>query len=241
MGTIFWLSIRQLTGRWRISLILLLAALPLGLSVIVHFAAKGEADFNQSFTNILLDGMLVAGILPIVTMVLATSSFGNELEDKTLGNLTLMPVARWQIVVPKVLASLIICGPILLAGGVSATLLGFDGEVRPAIAVAVALGAGLLAYAAIFTWAGLVTTRALPFALVYVLLWEGVISSFISGVDYLSVRGYTLAIMSGLDEASFPALEDRVIDLPVAVVGAAAVTVVFLLLGVRRLRRMDVP
>ena len=241
MGTIFWLSIRQLTGRWRITLILLLAALPLGLSVIVHFAAKGDADFNQSFTNILLDGMLVAGILPIVTMVLATSSFGNELEDKTLGNLTLMPVARWQIVFPKVLASLVICGPILLAGGVAATLLGFDGEVRPAIAVAVALGAGLLAYAAIFTWAGLVTTRALPIALVYVLLWEGVISSFISGVDYLSVRGYTLAIMSGLDEASFPALEDRVIDLPVALAGAAAVTIVFLLLGVRRLRRMDVP
>ena len=241
MSTIFWLSIRQLTGRWRITLILLLAALPVGLSVIIHFAAKGDAHFNRDFTNILLDGMLVAGILPIVTMALATSAFGNELEDKTLGNLALMPVARWRIVLPKVLASLVICGPVLLAGGVAATLLGFDGEVRPALAVAAALGAGVLAYAAIFTWAGLVTTRALPFALVYVLLWEGVISSFIRGVDYLSVRGYTLAIMSGLDRPSFPALEDRVIEFPVAVGGAAAVTVVFLLLGVRRLRRMDIP
>jgi ABC-2 type transport system permease protein len=241
MSAIFWLSIHQLTGRWRVTLILFLAAVPVGLSVIVHFAAKGDASFNRDFTNILLDGMLVAGILPIVTMALATSAFGNELEDKTLGYLTLMPVARWRIVLPKVLSSLIICGPILLAGGVAATLLGFDGEARPALAVAGALGAGVLAYAAIFTWAGLVTTRALPFALVYVLLWEGVISSFISGVDYLSVRGYTLAIMSGLDKPSFPALEDRVIEFPVAVAGAAAVTVVFLLLGVRRLRRMDVP
>ena len=119
--------------------------------------------------------------------------------------------------------------------------MGFDGEARPALAVAAALGAGLLAYAAIFTWAGLVTTRALPFALVYVLLWEGVISSFIRGVDYLSVRGYTLAIMSGLDRASFPALDGRVIELPAAIGGAAAVTVVFFSLGVRRLRRMDVP
>ncbi len=241
MSAIFWLSIRQLTGRWRIGLILLLSALPVGLSVIVHFAAKGDASFNRDFTNILLDGMLVASILPIVTMALATSAFGNELEDKTLGFLALMPVARWKIVLPKVLASLIICGPILLAGAVAATLLGFGGEARPAIAVGVALGAGVLAYAAIFTWAGLVTTRALPIALVYVLLWDGVISSFISGVDYLSVRGYTLAIMSGLDEPSFPALEDRVIEFPVAVAGAAVVTVVFLLLGVRRLRRMDVP
>ena len=107
--------------------------------------------------------------------------------------------------------------------------------------MAVALGAGVLAYVAIFPWAGLVTTRALPIALVYVLLWEGVISSFISGVDYLSVRGYTLAIMSGLDEPSFPALEDRVIEFPVANVGVVVVTVVFLLLSVRRLRHMDVP
>ena len=243
MGPIFWLSIRQLTGRWRVTLVLLLAALPVGLAVIVRFAATGEteAEFNRNFTNILLDGMLVAGILPIVTMALATSAFGNELEDKTLSFLTLMPVARWRIVLPKVLASLVICGPILLASAVAATLIGFDGEARPAIAVAVALGAGVLAYAAIFTWAGLVTTRALPFALVYVLLWEGVISSFIRGVDYLSVRGYTLAIMRGLDKPSFPALEDRVIEFPVAVAGVVAVTVVFLLLGVRRLRRMDVP
>ena len=241
MGAIFGLSIRQLTGRWRVSLILLLAALPVGLAVIVHFTESGDASFNRPFTNILLDGMLVAGILPIVTMALATSSFSNELEDKTLGYLTLMPVARWRIVLPKVLASLVICGPLLVVSGVIATLLGFGGEVRPALAVAAALGAGVLAYAAIFTWLGLVTTRALPFALIYVLLWEGVISTFMSGVDYLSVRGYTLAIMSGLDKPSFPALEERVIELPVAIGGAAAVTVVFLLLGVRRLQRMDVP
>ena len=241
MGAIFGLSIRQLTGRWRVSLILLLAALPVGLAVIVHFTESGDASFNRPFTNILLDGMLVAGILPIVTMALATSSFSNELEDKTLGYLSLMPVARWRIVLPKVLASLVICGPLLVVSGVIATLLGFGGEVRPALAVAAALGAGVLAYAAIFTWLGLVTTRALPFALIYVLLWEGVISTFMSGVDYLSVRGYTLAIMSGLDKSSFPALEERVIELPVAIGGAAAVTVVFLLLGVRRLQRMDVP
>ena len=241
MGAILRLSVRQLTGKWRMLLILFLAALPVGLSVIVHFAAKGDATFNEDYTNVLLDGMLVAGILPIVTMALATSAFGNELEDKTLGYLALMPLARWRIVLPKVVASLIICGPLLVISGAAATLLGFDGEVRPAVAVTAALAAGVTAYGTIFTWAGLVTTRALPFALIYVLLWEGVISSFIQGVDYLSVRGYTLAIMSGIDEPSFPALEERVIELPVAIGGAAVVTVVFFLLGVRRLRRMDVP
>ena len=241
MGAIFGLSIRQLTGRWRISLIMLLEALPVGLAVIVNLTVSDDVTFHEDFTDILLNGMLVAGILPIVTMALATSSFGNELQDKTLGFLALMPVARWRIVLPKVLASLVICGPLLVISGVVATLLGFEGELRPALAVAVALGAGVVTYGAIFTWAGLVTSRALPFALVYVLLGEGVMSSFMSGVDYLSVRGYTLGIMSGMDPPCFPAPEDSVIEFPVAIGGAAAVTVVFLWLGVRRLQRMDVP
>ena len=241
MRAIFGLSIRRLTGRWRISLIMLLAALPVGLAVIIRLTVSDDVTFHEDFTDILLNGMLVAGILPIVTMALATSSFGNELEDKTLGFLALMPVARWRIVLPKVLASLIICGPLLVISGVVATLLGFDGEIRPALAVAVALAAGVVAYAAIFTWAGLATSRALPFALVYVLLWEEVMSTFMSGVDYLSVRGYTLGIMSGMDPSSFPTLEDSVIEFPVAIGGAAIVTVVFLWLGVRRLQRMDVP
>ncbi|MDA0263251.1 MAG: ABC transporter permease [Chloroflexi bacterium] len=241
MTAIFWLSIRQLTGRWRMTLILLLAALPVGLAVLVHFIADDDPEFNRNFTNILLDGMLVSGILPIVTMALTTSAFGNELEDRTLGYMTTTPVARWCIFLAKVLASVVICGPLLLASGITAALLGFDGEARPTIAVAAGLGTGLVAYSTIFTWLGLVTTRALPFALIYVLLWEGVLSTIITGINYLSVHGYALAIISGLDEPSFPALGERVIDLPVAIAGAAGVTVLFFALGVRRLRRMDVP
>ena len=241
MAPIFWLSVRQLTGRWRISLIFLLSALPVGLAVIVYFAARGDADFTEDFVEILLDGLLVAAILPIVTMVLSTSSFGNELEDQTLSYLVLKPIPRWRIALPKVMASVVICGPLLIASGVVAALLGFDWDIRACIAVGVALLAGVLAYSAVFTWAGLVTSRALPFGLVYVLLWEGVIGSFISGVDYLSVRGYTLGIMHGLDESNFVALDGKVIGFPVALAGALLVTAIFLWLGVRRLRRMDVP
>lgn len=241
MGTVFWLSMRQLTGRWRLALILFLAALPVALAVIVYFAASGEDSFRDNFIDILLDGLLVAAILPIVTMALSTAAFGNEVEDRTLSYLMLNPIARWRIAIPKLLASIAISGPLLIVSGVVAALLGFDGSIRAAVAVGVALFAGVAAYAAIFTWAGLVTNRALAFALIYVLLWEGVISSFIRGVDYISVRGYTLAIMYGINKPGFESLGDRVIEFPAAIVGAVAVTVVFLLLGVRRLRRMDVP
>ena len=110
-----------------------------------------------------------------------------------------------------------------------------------AIAVGVALFTGVLAYAAIFTWVGLITSRALAFGLIYVFLWEGLLSSFLGGVRYFSVRAYTLAILHGMDENHFEALGERVIEFPAAIAGAIAVTVVFFLLAVRRLRGMDVP
>ena len=241
MGPVFWLSLRQLTGRWRLALIFLLAALPVGLAVIVFFVASDDESFDENFIDILLDGMLVAGILPIVTMALSTATFGNELEDRTLSYLVLKPISRWRIAIPKLLASIAISGPLLIASGVAAALLGFDGSLRAGLAVGTAMLAGVAAYAAIFTWLGLLTYRALAFALIYVLLWEGVISSYIHGVDYLSVRGYTLAIMYGINETGFEELGSRVIEFPAGIVGAVAVTVVFLLLLVRRLRRMDVP
>ena len=53
------------------------------------------------------------------------------------------------------------------------------------------------------------TGRALAVALLYVIIWEGIIGSLIRGVGYLSVRGYTLAIMHGLDSTAFEAVGEQ--------------------------------
>jgi hypothetical protein len=142
---------------------------------------------------------------------------------------------------PKSLAVVLVGGPLLVASGVAATLIGLDRDVRAALAVGVALLIGVAAYSAIFTWAGLVTTRALGFALVYVFLWEGLLTSFLPGVRYLSVRWYTLAVMYGMDERGLEALGEEAIQFPAAIVGAIAVAAAFFWLTVRRLREMDVP
>jgi ABC-2 type transport system permease protein len=232
---------KQLGGRWRVALTVFLAILPIALAIVVVLAQSDEESFDTDFINILLDGLLVGGILPIVTMAMATAAFGNELEDKTLSYIVLKPIPRWQIAVPKLLASILLAGPLIIASGAIAAWIGMDSDPRISLAVGLALFAGVTTYASIFTWAGLMTTRALAFAIVYVFLWEGLISSFINGVDYLSVRGYTLAIMHGLDTDSMGVLSERVIEFPAAIVGALTVSVVFFFLTVRRLQNMDVP
>ena len=240
MESLFRLSLNQLAGRRRLVLIFLGAALPVVIAALG--AAFGSSDPDrEEFTRFMLDGMLVAAILPIVTMALATATFGNDLEDKTLGYLVLKPISRWRIVAPKYLAVVLLAVPLIVLSGVLVTVIGPLEGALAALAVGAALLVGVLAYSAIFTWAGLMTTRALGFALVYVFLWEGLLSSFLGGIRYLSVRGYTLALMHGIDKDSLEALDGFVIGLPAAIVGAAVVTVVFLSLTVRRLRTMDVP
>ena len=238
MGALFRLSLHQLAGRRRLAVIFLLAALPVVLTAI--FVAV-EENAPDEFAVDMLDRMLVAAILPLVIMALATVAFGHEVEDRTLSYLLLKPIARWRIVLPKYVAVFLVGGPLLIVSGVVATVLGLDGDARAAAAVGVAMLAGVAAYSAIFTWAGLMTTRALGFALVYVFLWEGLLSSYLEGIRYLSVRGYTLALMYGIDEDSLNALGDTAIQFPAAITGVIAVTAVFLWLTVRRLRHMDVP
>lgn len=271
MGPVFLLSLRQLSGKWRLGIIVVLALVPILISTaVVSLAPNAEvsvtmtvdtgdaasetveeepADSGNSpsqqeiddWTIALIGVLIVAAILPVVTMALATASFGNEVEDRTLGYIVLNPVPRWSIVLSKMLAPVAIAGPALVLSGAGAALIGLEGDLTTALAVAAGLVAGILAYSAIFVWAGLMTSHAIGFALLYVFLWEGLLSSLLEGVRYLSVRAYATTLMAGIDESGLGALKAGSIELPAAIVGLVAVSVVFYLMAVVRLRRMDVP
>ena len=240
MAEILRLSLRQLLGRWRVLIILLLAALPSLLVLLIRTVGEGNIAFHEEFVGVIVDAMIIGGIMPIVTLTLATAAFGNELEDKTLYFLVLKPVARVSIVLAKLLAVLVIALPLVVGSAVVASAL-VNAEARQFGMLALALTAGVTTYASIFTLAGLVTPRALAYGLVYVLVWEGVLSTIISGIGYLSVRGYTLALLYGMDNESFAVFEGRVIEFPAAIVGTGVVIVLFFLLALYRLRTMDVP
>ena len=62
---------------------------------------------------------------------------------------------------------------------------------------------GVALYASAFVWLGLVTTQAIGIGLLYIVLWEGFFSGFVSGVRLLSIRHYAIALMHGLDGRRF--------------------------------------
>lgn len=239
MGPIFQLSLRQLASKWRIAIITLLVLLP--IAVVAAGRALGDEFAGDGAVRAIIDSMIVAGVMPIVTMTLATATFGNEIEDRTLRYLVLNPIPRWSIVFPKMLAPAAIAGPVLAISGMAAVLIGFEADFRMVVAVGVGLLAGVLTYSVIFAWAGLMTSHALGFALVYVFVWEGLLSTFLGGIRYLSVRSYALTLMEKIGGSRLDTFAEFSIELPAAIVGAVGVSAVFFWLAVRRLRRMDVP
>jgi ABC-type transport system involved in multi-copper enzyme maturation permease subunit len=241
---IYVLTLRQLTGRWRLLILLGLSAVPLVLAAVA--TAGTDKPSASELDDALVDSLLASAVLPIVVLAVATAALGNELVDKTLANLTLTPLARWRIVLAKLAAAVTVSLPLPVAGAAAGVLVGFqaagiDGAGRAAIAAVVALAAGVAMYSAVFLWAGLVTAHPLAFGLLYVFVWEGLFATFVNGIKYVSIRQYTLGWVKGIDGSRFGGPDQDVLGLAGAVAGSLVVLVGFVALAVRRLRRMDVP
>ena len=237
MGAVYLLSLRQLASRWRLVVMTVLAALPVLVALIT--LRDAHAPPVAEFETAVLSAMLAGSIAPLIVLAIAAAAFGNELEDRTLANLTLAPLARWRIAVPKLLAALTIAAPFIAVSAALTSHVAFLGDARATVAVTVSAVVGVALYASAFVWLGLVSTQAIGLGLLYIVLWEGFFSGFVAGVRLLSVRFYAIALMHAMDERRFASMHHPSAWAAVAL--STLVIVGFGALTVRRLRRMDVP
>jgi ABC-type transport system involved in multi-copper enzyme maturation permease subunit len=237
MGTIYHLTLRQLAGRWRLAIMFVLATLPIIIAMVMLHSA--HAPTVREFETGILSAMLAGSITPLIVLASGAAAFGNEVEDRTLANLTLSPTPRWQIALPKLLATISIAAPFIALSAAITAYVAFLGDMTAVVSVTAAAIVGVAMYASLFTWLGLVSSQAIGVGLLYIVLWEGFFAGFVSGVRLLSVRYYAIALMHAMDARRFagaaPLNSVAAIVLSLLVIGG------FLLLAVRRLRRIDVP
>lgn len=237
MRSVYLLTLRQLTGRWRLAIMAVLAAMPVITAVLIlrDETAGSVADFEKA----ILGAMLAGSIAPLVVLAIGAAAFGNEVEDRTLANLTISPVPRWKIALPKLLATISIAGPFIALSAFLTAHVGFIVDWTATFAVTVSAIVGVAMYASLFVWLGLVSTQAIGVGLLYIVLWEGFFAGFVSGARMLSIRYYAIALMHAMDARRFAELDH--VSGTTAVIVAALVIGGFLALSVRRLRMMDVP
>jgi ABC-2 type transport system permease protein len=237
MRPVYLLTLRQMSGRWRLLIMTVLAAMPVLIAVLM-LSSSGAPDVDD-FEQVILSAILAGSIAPLVVLAIAAPAFANEIEDRTLANLTLTPIPRWKIVLPKLLAAMTIAAPFIAASAFATSHIAFLGDVNATAAVTISALVGVAMYSSFFLWLGLVSSQAVGIGLLYIVLWEGFFSGFVSGVRLLSIRHHATALMHGIDARRFAESDHP--TMLAAVIVSVVVFGGFLLLSVRRLRRMDVP
>jgi ABC-2 type transport system permease protein len=233
------ITFRQLLGRRRTLLLLLLAALPVLLAVIFRLA--GEIDVH-SYTRRVFDTVSMTIVLPLAAVLFGTGAFGAETDEGTILYLLAKPVPRWIIVAAKALAAAMLTvaltvASVFLAGVVELLPAGADGLSATEAQVG-AMIVGSLCYVALFVPLSLFTRRALVIGIGYTLVWEGALSNLLPGIANLSIRQYAL----GAADAFFQLHTDPARLSPMTAFTLAAVLVVAAFaLATWRLMRFELP
>lgn len=234
---IFVLTLRQLIGKRRTFALIALALLPLLVATVVR-TSDSTADPVDPVDNALLSfGLIVTTVMPLVTLVLSTTSLGMEIEDGTIVYLLSKPLSRAQVVAAKLAASWLPAAALVsLSAASSAGIALAEPEPALVLAFVVAVAAGALAYSGVFLLLSLLTSRALVVGLIYVFIWEGIVTELFAGTRVLSVRQYTLGVADLLtDTRDFEAHLDGPLALVLMVIATAAV----LAFTIRRLNRFE--
>jgi ABC-2 type transport system permease protein len=186
-------TLRALLGRRRTVLLMLLAAVPILVGLLVRANTIGIAEVGQT-----LDGLVVRVILPLIALVFGTAALGSELEDGTGVHLLTKPISRLTIVLAKILVAGTLTALLVVPSTiVTAILLSlpFADVTGTWVSLAIGTFAGSYLYAAIFTALGAITSRGLIIGLGYALIWEGLLAGLLPGSQIFSVREYIRGIV----------------------------------------------
>jgi len=237
---ILTLTLRQLAGQRRALLMLGLAALPVLMAVIFRIG-EPDVDRQEWVANVLLKGFIVTAILPLCTLVFGTTALGAEIEDGTAVYLLSKPLRRSQVISAKLAAAWLPTALlVLLSMEVSAAiaLLGTGGA-SILVGFTVATVLGCFVYCCVFVFLSVLTSHALIAGLIYVFLWEGVVTELFSGTRIFSVRQYTLGVADLIADTSHRTFEAN-LDGVAALVLMAVVSVAAVGVAIRRLSRFEV-
>jgi len=232
-------TLRQLLGRRRTLLLVLLSALPVLLAVAFRLADQTDIE---RFTRRIFDTISMTILLPLVAILFGSGAFGSEIDDGTIVYLLAKPVPRWILVAAKALSALAVA---ILLTGVSTALAGFidlfpagnDGVLATEAQV-LAMVVGSACYVSVFLALSLFTRRALVIGIGYMLIWEGFLSFILPGIANLSIRQYSLGAAKAIYQ--LPVQEAR-LSAETAFLLAAIMVGVALSVAVWRLMRFELP
>ena len=189
---LFKLSLRQLLGRQRLLLlvVLTLTALIPSLLAAISLWVGQPLQSAQLFADFDLPV-----VLPLIALIVSGSLLREEIHNQTIVYLLIKPIARPLIVLGKFAAGLLLVWALGWLGLlIQAAVLADGSELAPQFASVTLI---TLAYGAFYLALSLFFKRALLWGLAYLILWEGVLTNIFPGVKQLSIHQYAAQFSSG--------------------------------------------
>jgi ABC-2 type transport system permease protein len=243
MGPILLLTLRALTRSRRLLAVALLLVIPALLALL--FLGSRATENGGQFAFEVFYFLVVPILIPLTTLILATSALGGEVEEGTIIYLTLKPVSRPTIVVAKLLAALLVSLVLVEISSILTYVIATGGNIvlQDLGAIVGAALAGCIAYTAVFLPLGLfLPKRGLIVGFFYVLFWEGTLSALSTGLATLSVRRYVQGVLeAGLGSSPLASLHPSPVSGTVSVLVVLGLLVAGSLVATWRLIRIQLP
>jgi ABC-2 type transport system permease protein len=191
--TVASITTRATLGRRRAVLFAVPALILIGLTLIL----RASHPAGGAWADHVLGDFGFSILLPLTALIIGTGVLGGEIDDGSVVHLLATPVRRAEVIFTKfavaaALTALFAAVPELIAGLIA------PNDTRLAFGLFVGAVVGSVVYSAVFVLASVLTTRAIAFGLLYVAIWEGLLSNFVGGVRILSIAHYALGIANAI-------------------------------------------
>ena len=188
-------TVRQTLRLRRAIGLLMLAGAPAAMYLLYMLASRNSTNsLDVQRTNAIETavgmsiGVLMNIVIPVVTLIIATSVLGDERRDNTMSFLVLRPISRFNIGAAKIVAAFLEAVTLTGIGAIAfGVLVGIKTETFSyTIPLLVGAAVATAAYSAIFVPLGYLLKRATLIGLTYVFIWENGIAGAIPALATLS-------------------------------------------------------
>lgn len=232
-ATISRLALQSLFGQKRWWALLSLPLLLIGLALLIQLLTRGEA--GAAFEVIVVGVGITAATL--VALLATTGVLGPEIDDGSIIYLLAKPISRYTVVLSKLIVAV---GVTVVLGAGSLLVSGLilePSDLQQALAVTAGMAVAGAAYCSIFMVFSAINRHAMVTGLIYVLVFEGLLASWLSGLRYLSVSAWGRRIAEGIDDSLNLAAGN--LPLAYAWLASAVVVVAGCVIAGRRLSRFQ--
>jgi ABC-2 type transport system permease protein len=180
----------------------LLLLLPLALIALAVMLRLFGGDDPRS-AELLMEKFAIGTMLPLLGLIAGTGVIAPEIDDGTIIHLMSKPISRPVIAQTKFLvgASLLAVFAAVPTYFSAWLLVGNEDGLAAGFALG-ALVAGI-AYAAVFLLLGIITRHAVTIGIIYALLWETLVGSFVPGAQKFSIQQWANTIADQVSDNPF--------------------------------------